>query len=53
MYKEQFVEYIDHNISEIVQSEILSWSAFCDLCSERGVEIIFCCATDDPRVNVE
>ena len=50
MYKDMYVEYIDH-ITGIHNTEILSWRAFCNLGMERFIEITFCCATDDPRVN--
>lgn len=52
MYKEMFVEYLLPG-NPIKQSERMSWEAFCDFCTWWGVEILFCCATDDPRVNVE
>lgn len=47
-----FVEYIDH-IHGWTNSERLSWEAFCNLSMDWGIEILFCCATDDPRVNIE
>lgn len=50
--KDMFVEYIDH-ITNTKNTEILNWSAFCDLSMERHIEVTFCCTTDDPRVNVE
>lgn len=50
--KNIYVEYIDH-ITNTKNTEVLSWSAFCDLSMERHIEVTFCCTTDDPRVNVE
>ncbi len=52
MYTEMFVEYIDY-IHETKNTEILSWEAFCDLSCEPYIEITFCCASSDPRVNME
>lgn len=51
MYTEMYVEYTDI-LQNVRNTEILSWEAFCDLCCERFIEINFCCATTDPRVNV-
>lgn len=47
-----YVEYTDH-IAKVNHSEILTWSAFCDMSMEQHIEITFCCITDDPRINVD
>ena len=50
--KNIYVEYTD-TITGDHNTEILNWIAFCDLSMEPQMEIIFCCPTDDPRVNEE
>lgn len=50
--KDIYVEYID-TITGNHNTEVLSWLAFCGLSMEPQMEILFCCTTDDPRVNVE
>ena len=52
MYKDMYVEYYITYLN-VKHTDVMSWRAFCNLCLERGIEIIFCCATDDPRVNKE
>lgn len=52
MYKDMYVEYTDH-LHGWTNTEVLSWEAFCNLGMEPFIEITFCCATDDPRVNVD
>ena len=49
--KNIYVEYIDHHNNK--NTEVLTWSAFCDLSMEQGIEILFCCSANDPRVNAE
>ena len=51
MYTEMYVEYTNTLLDQR-NTEILSWEAFCNLCCERFIEITFCCATTDPRVDV-
>jgi len=50
--KEVYVEYVDH-ITKVHNSEVLTWRAFCSLSMEPQMEILFCCFTDDPRINQE
>ena len=50
--KNIYVEYID-TITGNHNTEVLNWLAFCDLSMEPQMKIIFCCSTDDPRVNKE
>lgn len=47
-----FVHY-KHNLENFEMTETLSWEAFCNLSMEYGVDILFCCTEDDPRINVE
>lgn len=52
MYTTMYVEYVNH-IDGSKNTEILNWNAFCELSCERNIEITFCCAVTDPRVNQE
>jgi len=51
MYKKMFVEYTVPEFGTQVQTEVMSWEAFCHLGMEWGVEILFYCSTDDPQLN--
>lgn len=51
MYTEMYVEY-KNTLLDQRNTEVLPWEAFCNLCCEKYIEIIFCCASTDPRVNV-
>lgn len=53
MYKEMYVEYTAPEFGDELQSERMSWGAFCEACMEWGVVIHFCCSVDDPRINIE
>ena len=51
MYKKMFVEYTVPEFGTQVQTEVMSWEAFCHLGMEWGVKILFCCSIDDPQLN--
>ena len=51
MYKKMFVEYTVPEFGTQVQTEVMSWEAFCCLGMEWGVEILFYCSIDDPQLN--
>ena len=48
--KKVYVEYLD-TITNTKNTEVLSWEAFCSLSMERHIEVLFCCSSNDPRVN--
>lgn len=52
MYTDMWVEYTDH-LHNLTFAETLCWEDFCNLCCEPFMEVTFCCATTDPRINMD